>query len=251
MSDKSTIQTSAEPELKDKDAAENENLEKFEEMFKAGVHYGYSKTKRNPKMTPFIYGAKNNVEIFDLEKTFDFLGEALLFMKKMSEEKKQILFVGTKPGVNEVVKKAAHELNMPYVSTRWIGGTLTNFKAIRSRVNEYEKIKKDIESENLQKYTKKERVRIIKEFARMEKKFNGLVKLISLPAALFAVDPKEEDTAVREAKRLLIPVLAVMNTDTDPTGIKYPIPANDAAVRSVEYLIGKIVEAYKTEIKKE
>lgn len=196
-------------------------------------------------MAPFIYGVKNNVEIFDLEKTWARLAETLNFMEKLSEEKKQILFVGTKPGVNDTVKKAAEELNMPYVSVRWIGGTLTNFKVIRGRVSEYERLKNDIESGNLQKYTKKERVKINKEFVRMEKNFSGLVKLISLPAALLVVDPKEENTAVREAKRLSLPVIAIMNTDADPTGIKYPVPANDAAARSVEYLINKIVNAYK------
>lgn len=220
---------------------------KFEEMFKAGVHYGYSKTKRNPKMASYIYGIKNNTEIFDLEKTEERLFAALEFLKEIAAEKKSVLFVGTKPGISDIIKKAAEDLNMPYVAGRWLGGTLTNFKAIRGRVNEYEKLKNDIETGNLQKYTKKERVKISKDFVKMEKNFKGISLLVALPAALIIVDPKEEDTAVREAKRLKIPTVAIMSSDCDPTGIEYPVPANDAAVKSVEYLIDRIVKEYKIE----
>jgi len=225
----------------------NEGFTKFEEMFKAGVHYGYSKTKRNPKMSPYIYGIKNNTEIFDLEKTEEYFAMALGFLKEIAVEKKQILFVGTKTGINDIIKKAAEDLNMPYVAGRWLGGTLTNFKVIRGRVNEYEKLKNDIETGNLQRYTKKERVKISKDFVKMEKNFKGISLLVSLPAALIIIDPKEEDTAAREAKRLKIPVVAIMSSDCDPTGIEYPVPANDAAVKSVEYLINRIVKEYKTE----
>lgn len=223
------------------------NTEEIEEMFKAGVHFAYSKSKRNPKMALFIYGIKNNTEIFDLEKTDAKIREALEFVKKLSEDNKQILFVGTKPGIGDIIKKAAEELNMPYVSNRWIGGTLTNFKIIRGRVNEYEKLKNDIENDNLQKYTKKERIKISKEFEKMGKNFSGLLRLVSLPQALVIIDPKEENTAVREAKRMSIPVVAVMNSDCDPAEIDYPIPANDSAIRSVDYLTQKILKTVKGE----
>lgn len=226
-------------------APKTEGFTKFEEMFKAGVHFAYSKTKRNPKMSSYIYGIKNNTEIFDLEKTEERLVVALEFLKKIAAEKKQILFVGTKPGISDIIKKAADDLNMPYVAGRWLGGTLTNFKVIRDRVNEYEKLKSDIETNNLQKYTKKERVKISKDFVKMEKNFKGISLLTAFPVSLVIVDPKEEDTAVREAKRLKIPVIAIMSSDCDPTGIEYPVPANDAAVKSVEYLIGRIVKEYK------
>lgn len=230
------------------DSKISRDLGKFSEMFKAGVHFAYSKTKRNPKMSFYIYGVKNNIEIFDLEKTEDRFVFALDFLKKSAEEKKQILFVGTKPGISDIVKRAAEELNMPYVSSRWLGGTLTNFKAIRGRVNEYEKLKNDIETNNLQRYTKKERVKINKDFIKMEKNFKGISLLSSFPAVLIVVDPKEEDTAIREAKRVKIPVIAIMSSDCDPTEIDYPIPANDAAVKSVEYLINRIVKEYKNNL---
>lgn len=224
-----------------------DNLEELEEMFKAGVHFGYRKSKRNPKMSEFIYGIKNNTEIFDLEKTKKSLDTALEFIRSLGEEKKQILLVGTKPGIGEIIKKAAEELDVPYTVNRWIGGTLTNFKIIKGRVNEFEKIRNDIDSDNLIKYTKKERFKIVKEFERMKKNFGGLEKLNSLPPAIFIVDAKEEETAVREAKRMLVPIIAVINSDTNPTGIDYPIPANDAAPKSVEYLVNRVVKAYKGE----
>lgn len=224
-----------------------DNLEELEEMFKAGVHFGYRKSKRNPKMSEFIYGIKNNTEIFDLEKTKKNLDAALEFIKSLGKEKKQILFVGTKPGIGEIIKKAAEELIMPYVAGRWIGGTFTNFKIIKGRVGEFEKIKNDIDSDNLTRYTKKERFKIVKEFERMKKNFGGLEKLSSLPPAVFIVDAKKESTAAREAKRMLVPVIAIINSDTNPAGIDYPIPANDAAPKSVEYLVSRVVKAYKGE----
>lgn len=214
---------------------------KFEDMFKAGVHFAYSKTKRNPKMSSFIYGVKNNTEIFDLEKTEKMFEEAIEFLKKIAEEKKTALFVGTKPGIGNIIEKAGKELDMPYVKDRWIGGTLTNFKVIRGRVTEFEKLKNDIETGAIEKYTKKERIKINKDFLKMGKNFKGLLRLTSLPSVLIIIDSKEESTAVREAKRMSIPIIAVLNSDCDPTGITYPIPANDAAPKSAEYLINRLI----------
>lgn len=220
-----------------------EGMERFEEMFKAGVHFGYSKSKRHSKMAPYIYGIKNNVEIFDLEKTEKCAESALDFLKTALQEKKMILFVGTKPGISDIIKKIAKEKGMPYVVNRWLGGLLTNFKAVRGRVLNFENLKKDIESNSLHKYTKKERVKINKEFERMERKFSGLESLTVLPDVLFVIDPKEENTAVREAKKLSIPVAAIMSNDCDPANITYPIPANDAAPKSVEYIINMLFPA--------
>lgn len=214
---------------------------KFEDMFKAGVHFGYSKTKRNPKMSSFIYGVKNNTEIFDLEKTEKMLEEAVEFLKKIAEEKKTILFVGTKPGIGNIIEKAGEELNMPYVKDRWIGGTLTNFKVIRGRVTEFEKLKNDIETGAIEKYTKKERIKINKDFLKMGKNFKGLLRLTALPSVLIIIDPKEELTAAREARKLSIPIIAALNSDCDPAGIAYPIPANDAAPKSAEYIINRMI----------
>lgn len=221
------------------------DLGEMEEMFKAGLHFAYAKSKRNPKMSSYIYGTKNNTEIFDLEKTSEMFDKSLEFVKKLGEENKQILLVGTKPGIREIIKRAGEEINSPFVTYRWIGGTLTNFKVIRGRVSEYEKLKSDLATGNLDKYTKKERVKINKEIGKMEKNFNGLSKLTSMPPAMFIIDPKEELTALREAKKMLIPVIAVLNSDCNPTGIDYPIPANDAAPKSVEYIVNKIISSYK------
>lgn len=241
-------QNSAEPVRKDtedkKGGEVDQNLEEFEKMFKAGVHFAYSRTKRHPKMAKYIYGVKNNAEIFDLEKTKESLETAIQFLRTLVKEE-LILFVGTKPGVAQVISKSAEEIEMPYVMNRWLGGTLTNFKVIRNRVLTFEKLKKDIESGELEKYTKKERIKINKDFGRMERIFTGLEKLTDLPKALFIVDPKEENTALREARRLSIPIIAILNNDCDPTGIAYPIPANDSAPKSAEYILGKLVSGYK------
>ena len=216
-----------------------------EQMFQAGAHYGYGKSRRHPSVSPYIYATKNKTDIIDLEKTGVMLGEAVQFVKSLGAQNKTILFVGTKPGVNKIIKKAANEIGMPNVANRWIGGTLTNFKVIRNRILDFEKLKKDIEVGELEKYTKKEKIKINKEFERMERIFSGLENLAVLPGALIIVDSKEEATALREARRLNIPVIAVLNSDCDPAAISYLIPANDAAPKSVEYNINRLVEGYK------
>jgi len=242
--------TTADNERENESKKEEEhNLTEFEEMFKAGAHFAYSRTKRHPKMSQYIYGVKNNAEFFDLEKTKESLENAIQFLRdlKNEDEKGLILFVGTKPGIEQIISKAAGNLEMPYVANRWLGGTLTNFKVLRNRVLRFEKLQKDIESGELEKYTKKEKIKINKEYDKMRKIFSGLEKLAGLPSVLIIVDPKEESTAVREARRLSIPIIAVLNNDCEPTYINYPIPANDSAPKSVEYIISKLVSGYKDE----
>lgn len=217
----------------------------MEEMSRAGVYFGYSRGRRHPGMSPFVFGIHNNVEIFNIASIREKLKQAQEFVKSLGEEKKTILFVATKPAGREIVKKAAETIKMPYVTERWLGGTLTNFKAIRGRVDYFLELENKKKSEGFENLSKKERLKIGKELASLERNFKGLERLNNLPSGLIVVDPKEENTAVREAIRKNIPVVAVLNTDCDPAGIVYPIPANDAAVSSINYLINKLVEVYE------
>lgn len=217
----------------------------LEEMYKAGVHYGYSRSKRHPKMAEFIFGAKNNVEIFDLEKTREKLKKAEEFLKELAKENKPVLFVGAKPSIKHLTEKYAEEAGLPYFANRWIGGFLTNFITLRKRMDYFAEIKIKKESPEYKNITsKKERIKIEKEFARLEKLFAGVLSIKELPSALLIIDPKEENTAVREAKRKNIPIIAILNTDCNPEDAEYVVPANDAAPASVEYLLGRLMKAY-------
>ena len=216
----------------------------LEEMFLAGVHFGYSRVSLHPKIKPYIFGLRNNVEIFDLEKTRVCLQKAKKFLEESAKEGKRILIVSTKPGIRQIIEQAAKKAEMPYVSQRWLGGTLTNFKVIKSRLDYFVELRRKKISGELNKYTKKEISHISKELLRLERFFNGLEKLAGLPCALLIVDPKEEKTALREAKQMSIPVIAVLNSDCDPTNVAYPIPANDASVSSVKYLMDQLMKDY-------
>lgn len=217
----------------------------LEEMFVSGVHFGYSRESRHPKMKPYLFGLRNNVEIFDLGKTHACLDKSKKFIETLAKEGKIILFVATKPGIRQLIEISARELGMPYVSERWLGGILTNFKVIRERVDYFVNLRQKKISGELNKYTKKEINRINKELNRLERFLDSLEPLKNLPAALIIIDPKKEKTALREARQMSIPVIAVLNSDCDPEGIAYPIPANDAALKSVKYLLNFLVKAYK------
>lgn len=219
--------------------------QELEKIFKAGVHFGYSRSARHPKMAPYIFGLRNNVEVFDLEKTKIKLEEALVFVRELGEKKKTIILVGTKPAIRDIVKKAAQETGGLYVNERWLGGSITNFSVIRKRMDYYENLRNEKESGGLDKYTKKERLEIAKKLEKLERNFGGLLPLKKIPDAVLIVDPKEEKTAAKEAADKNIPVIAILNSDTNPENISYPIPANDASRASVDYLLSKIAEAYQ------
>jgi small subunit ribosomal protein S2 len=172
----------------------------IDSMFKAGAHFGFSKTRRHPTITPYIFGAKNKVEIFDLEKTSELLNKALAFVANLARESKSILFIGGKSEARNSIKNSALSINMPYVDGRWIGGTLTNFPQIRKRVEKLERLNSEKEKGELAKYTKKERLLIDREIANLERFFSGIVSLKDLPKAVFIIDPKKEKIAVKEAK---------------------------------------------------
>jgi small subunit ribosomal protein S2 len=224
---------------------EGNNDSVVEKMFKAGAHYGFSKTRRHPSVSKYIYSTKNRVDIINLEKTNEMLGVAVEFIKDLGSKNKTVLFVGTKPEAKESTKKTAESLSMPYVTERWIGGTLSNFPEIKNRVVELENYRSDNSSGGLDKYTKKERVVLAKKMEKLDKYYSGLVGLKKAPDALFIIDAKDEHIAATEAKKRGIPVVALVNSDSNIKNIDYPIVANDAGTPSIKFFTSAIAEAYK------
>ena len=217
----------------------------IEEMFGVGAHYACAKSRRHPSAKNYIFGAKNNVEIFDLEKTADALEEAKAFVKKLGSERKTVLFVAGKYEAQKIVRETADNIDQPWVIGRWIGGTLTNFGIIRKRVEKLMRLVEDREKGDLERYTKKERVLIDRDIERMEENFGGLRDMKKLPGALFVIDSKQEAGAVKEAQDLGIPVVALASSDCDLRGVEYAIPANDANIKSIKYFVEQIAESYK------
>lgn len=216
-----------------------------EELFKAGVHFGHRTSKWNPKMEPFIFSVHNNIHLIDLEKTIELLKKAVDFIKKTIVSGGKILFVGTKPSAKNIIKQAAESCQMSYVFERWLGGTLTNYKTIEKRLEHLKDLQEKKQSGQLEKYTKKERLLLEKQIAKLQKQFGGLTKMAKLPNVLFVADVKNDALAVKEARRLGIPVIGICDTNTDPSLIDYPIPGNDDAITSLKLLIGIILGAIK------
>lgn len=222
----------------------------IEAMFSVGAHYGYSKSRRHPSVKPFIFGVKNKVEIFDLEKTKELLVKAKNFVGQIAGEGKQILFVGGKNEALDSVKSTAEELSMPYVAGRWIGGTLTNFSVIRGRVTKLISSREKRDKGEFSKYTKKERVLIDREMEKMTTMFAGLIPLERLPGALFVIDSEKEKVAVAEARKTGVPVIALVGSDCDISLVDYPILGNDSSRDSINYFLGEIKAVYKSGLKK-
>lgn len=221
-----------------------ENKDLMKDLMDRGCHFGYSKSRRHPSMKPFIFTTKNRKDIFDLEKTLEALDQALGLVSKTAKDKQQILFVGTKPEAQALIKEAATASNNPFVTDRWIGGTLTNFKEIQKRTNKLENLRKEKESGDLDKYTKKEQLDLDRLMTKLDRYFGGITIMKDKPAALFVVDPKAEDIAIQEANQLNIPVIAIASSDCNIDEITFPIPANDSARGSLEYFIKKIADTY-------
>lgn len=218
----------------------------IEQMFQAGAHYGYSKTRRHPSVSPYIYVTKNKTDIIDLEKTNVMLERAAEFVKSLGARGKVILFVGTKPEAKETVKNVAVSLNMPYVTERWIGGTLSNFTEIKKRIIELENYRRDNVEGGLDKYTKKERVVLAKKMDKLSRYYSGLVSLKKAPDALFIIDTRTEHIALTEARKSNIPVISLVNSDGNIKGIDYPIVANDVSIPSIKLFAMSIADAYKS-----
>ncbi|HET8575047.1 MAG TPA: 30S ribosomal protein S2 [Candidatus Paceibacterota bacterium] len=221
----------------------NENL--MRELFQTGAHYGYSSSRRHPSMKPVIFGSKNSVQIIDLEKTLEYLSEALEFITQLGKEGKQILFVGSKAEAKAAIHETATTLEQPYVTERWIGGTLTNHKEIKKRVARLEKLEEEEAKGSLGVYTKKERLLFQREKEKLATYFSGIRILKETPDALFVVDPKHESIAISEAQKCGVPVIALMNLDCNMSEAKFPIPANDASLKTIDFVLKKVVTAYQ------
>ena len=227
-----------------KEAKNNFNIN-IDEMAKAGVFFGHRASKIHPKMKPYICGVKNTVHIIDLSKTSEKLKQALNFIQKLISENKNLLLVGTKIQTKELVENLAKDCNLCYVSERWLGGTFTNFKTIRKRIDYFKDLEKKKEEGGLEKYKKKERIKIYKDLENLRKKFKGIKNLEKLPDAIFVLDMKANDLAVKEAKMKGIKVIGICDTNVDPSQADWPIPANDDAISSVKYILEKVKEAIK------
>ncbi|MBA7699125.1 30S ribosomal protein S2 [subsurface metagenome] len=202
--------------------------------------------KNQVGMQPYIFALRNNIYIIDLEKTMEQLDKALDFIKEIVEKKGKILFIGTRPQSQNLVEETAKKCKMPYVISRWIGGLLTNFNIIRKRVEHLLDLEKKKSSGELKKYTKREQQKIDEEIERLKKKFEGIKKLEKLPEAILVLSAKEQTSAIREARIKNIPIIALVDTNSDPSLIDYPIPSNDDAISALKFMLDKIAEAIKT-----
>lgn len=215
----------------------------FKELLDAGVHFGHLKRKWNPAMAPYIFMERNGIHIIDLEKTVIKIDEAASAMKHIAKSGKKILFVATKKQAKEIVSEKVKAVNMPYVTERWPGGMLTNFPTIRKAVKKMSTIDKMATDGTFLNLSKRERLQVTRQRAKLEKTLGSIIDLTRLPSALFIVDVAKEHIAVREAKRLGIPVFAMVDTNSDPSDIEFPIPANDDASKSISLIIGILCQA--------
>jgi small subunit ribosomal protein S2 len=226
--------------------AETKNtITSLEELFDLGAHIGHSKSRRHPKMKKFIFGTRNNIELFDLEKTAAALATAEDFVTLLGRTGKTILWVGSKPSARKAIGEAGEALGMPYVTERWLGGMMTNFKVIEERLNYWKRLEQEVASGGLEKYVKRERLLKINELRKMTRMFAGLRSLKNIPDAMVIVDPGYEDTAVSEARNKKLAIVALLSNDCDPSGIKYPIPVNDDSLNVIGLIIKRLVSAYE------
>ncbi len=222
----------------------NKPSTQIEEMFEAGAHYGYQKSRRHPSTSQYIFGTKNGVDIINIEKSKDLFDKAMEQVVKLAQTGKTILFVGTKAEARQQTVETALSLNMPYVSERWVGGALTNFPEIKKRITKLLDLRDQKEKGGLDKYTKKERLLIDREMDDMTKNFQGLTGITRTPDAMFVIDTKKEHIAVSEAHKMNIPVIALMNTDCNTKHAEFPIVANDASISSINFFLAAVKSAY-------
>src|SRR3989338_1397243 len=214
-------------------------------MFEAGAHFGYSRGKRHPSMAGVMFGIKNRVELFDLEKTKTYFEKAKAFAESVGATGKLILFVSGKHEAKAAIKSEADILGAPYVAGRWLGGTLTNYPQMKIRMAKLVDLRDKKMKGELVKYTKKEQLLIDREIATLEDMFAGLLPMKELPGALFLVDAKNEKTAVADTKRLKVPVISLMSSDCDMDSVQHPIPGNDSAGASIQYFVKEIGGAFR------
>jgi len=217
--------------------------ELIKQLLEAGVHFGHKTSRWNPKMKKFIFGEKSSIYIIDLEKTEECLNKARDFLLEITSKGESVLFVGTKKQAQEVVQKEAVRCGMFYVTERWPGGLLTNFSTIKKSINRLQEIEKMKEDGTFKKFTKKEVAHLENELNKLKKNFSGIAQMERMPKAIFIVDTKKEETAVREANRLSIPVIGFIDTNSNPDPIAYPIPGNDDATKSIHLISSLIADA--------
>jgi len=217
--------------------------ELIQSLLEAGSHFGHQTKKWNPKMKPFIFGEKNGIYIVDLEKTVAALTRACNFIRDIASQGVPVLFVGTKPQAQPIVEEEAKRAGMFYVNHRWLGGMLTNFQTIRNSVRRYRSLILMREDGTFDALTKKEVSELEKEIMKLEKNLKGVAEMSRLPGVIFIVDAKKETIAIKEANRLGIPVVGIVDTDSDPDLVQYPIPANDDAIRSIKLITGIITDS--------
>lgn len=215
----------------------------LKEMLANAVHFGHQTQKWNPRMRRYLYGVRDGIHIFDLQKTFEKLQNALDFMQKTVKEGKTVLFVSTKQQAASLLENTAKKCKMPYVTHKWIGGLLTNFSTVKKRINHYMDLESKAASGDLEKYTKKEISQFRKELEKLAIAFSGLKDMKKRPDALFVIDCVRDNIAVKEAKKLNIPVISITDSNANPDEIDFPIPGNDDAVKSLKYFLTKVEDA--------
>jgi small subunit ribosomal protein S2 len=217
----------------------------IEEMLKAGVHFGHQSAKWHPKMRPFIFGVRQGVHVMDVEKTQAQLEKALAFVTEITAKGGNVLMVGTKSQAQDVIAKYGKESGMPYVNVRWLGGTLTNFPQIQRLIRHYLDLKDKREKGELRKYTKLEQLQFDREIAELDEKIGGISTMTRLPDAVFILDARAEKTVVREATTMHVPIVALVDSNVNPTGVAYIIPGNDDASASLDLITKLVAEAVK------
>ncbi len=218
-------------------------------MLKSGVHFGHQQSKRHPKMNPYIFTAKSGFHIIDLEQTQVKLAQALEFVKNVVANNGTILFLGTKKQAQNIIIKYAKQTGMPYVTNRWLGGTLTNFVEISRVIKRLRQLKKDKKEGNLEKYTKKEQLEFDREIEKLEMVVGGIETVDRVPEAIFVVDIKKEKTAVAEANKRGVAIVAMCDTNVNPDNVSYCIPANDDAIKSIELMTSLVAAAVEEGLK--
>jgi small subunit ribosomal protein S2 len=221
------------------------NKPNYKDLLDAGVHYGHMKRKWNPKMLPYIFMERKGIHIIDLNRTSECLEDAAKAMKSIAKSGRKILFVATKKQARDIVSTAARSVNMPFVTERWLGGMMTNFSTIRRSVKKMNNIDKMLADENITSITKKERLTLQRERNKLEKVLGGIANLNRLPSAIFMVDIHHEHIALAEAKKLGLTTFAMVDTNSDPNKVDFPIPANDDASKSISVITNYVTEAIK------
>ena len=219
------------------------NIITMKQLLEAGVHFGHPTRKWNPKMKKYIFVARNDIYIINLEKTVEMIDKAYTFIKDVASEGKSVLFVGTKKQAQEAIMQEAQKCGMYYVKSRWLGGTLTNFQTIKSRIERLHKLNLMEKMNEFALLPKKEVLKLKAERDKLEENLGGIKEMRTLPGALFVVDPKKEHNAVMEAKKLHIPIVAIVDTNCDPDEVDYVIPGNDDAIRAIKLIAGAMADA--------